>query len=287
MSQHNDRQNLLRQRARILLENKEVAAVLGYRAGTLPGTTVPWLASRPEQAEKLVWNENCLANLAAYLPKLKRLGRLAVVASGPTSRSLVNLIKENQIRRENLYIIGIAGPVLTAPTSAEKPAEPMTLFGTPNPVIYDEMIGEKAPEPEPDDYADIVAFERLPSAERWRILREELSRCIRCYACRQVCPNCYCPTCFVDVSQPQWVGRTPDDSDTMIFHIMRAMHMAGRCVECGACARACPMGINLMRLNRKVALIVRSRFGHVSGMKLDEPLPLASFRTDDGQEFIK
>ncbi len=285
MNQPNDRQNLLRNRVRTLLENKEVVAALGYRAGTLPGTAVPWLARKPEHADKLVWNENCLANLAVYLPRLKKLGRLAIVASGPTSRSLVNLLKENQIRRENLYIIGIAGLVPSAPTST---AEPKTLFGTPNPVIYDEMIGEKAPEPEqPDDYADIVAFEKLPSEERWRILREELSRCIRCYACRQVCPNCYCPNCFVDVSQPQWVGRTPDDSDTVIFHIMRAMHMAGRCVECGACARACPMGINLMRLNRKVALIVKSRFGHVSGMKLDEPLPLASFRTDDGQEFIK
>jgi ferredoxin len=153
-------------------------------------------------------------------------------------------------------------------------------------VLYDEFLGEKLPEPASDDYPDIAEFEKLPAEARWRQLTEELSRCIRCYACRAVCPNCYCPTCFVDASQPGWVGRTNDESDNVMFHIMRAMHMAGRCVECGACARACPMDIDLMRLNRKVARIVRERFNHVSGMNLDDPLPMTTFSPDDAQEFI-
>lgn len=267
-------QELLQRKAKELLEQEKVAAVLGYRKGSLPGTAVPVLVIRPEQTETLILDENCLANLAAYLPKLKKLGKLAVVASGPTSRSIVNLVKENQVKREELHILGVAAPI------------PAT-HGTPNPVLYDEMLGEKVEEPKPDDYSDIAEFEELPAEQRWRILSEELGHCIRCYACRQSCPNCYCPTCFVDASRPQWVGRTTDESDTIMFHIMRAMHMAGRCVECGACARACPMGIDLMRLNRKVALIVKNRFGHVSGMNLDDPLPLAGFQTDDKQEFIR
>jgi formate dehydrogenase (coenzyme F420) beta subunit len=274
-------QELLRKRTKELLEQKQVTGVLGYRAGGLPDTVVPTLISRPEQADTLVYDERCLHNLAAYLPRLKHKGKLAVIASGPTSRSIVNLLKENQVKRENLHIIGIAGPIQNPKSKTQNPR------GTPNAVLCDEFIGDRATEPGPDDYADVAAFEKLSSEERWQALSKELSRCIRCYACRQSCPNCYCPTCFVDANQPQWVGRTTDDSDTVMFHIMRAMHMAGRCVECGACARACPMGIDLMRLNRKVALIVRDRFGHVSGMKLEDPLPLASFQPDDRQEFIR
>jgi len=279
-------QEQIRARAKELLEQKLVTAVLGFREGSLPGTVVPTLVTKPEQSDSLVYDERCLHNLAAYLPRLKHKGKLAVIASGPTSRSIVNLIKENQVKRENLYIIGVAGPEFHH-KDTKAPSVRNRSRGTPNPVLCDEMVGDKAAEPAEDDYADIAAFEKLSPEERWQELTEDLSRCIRCYACRQSCPNCYCPTCFVDSSQPQWVGRTTDDSDTIMFHIMRAMHMAGRCVECGACARACPMGIDLMRLNRKVALIVRDRFGHVSGMSLDTPLPLACFQTDDKQEFIR
>ncbi len=285
-------QDLLRKRARELLDKGKVSLVLGYRAGRRAGTAVPAFVTEPEQADRLVLNEHCHQNLAVYLPGLrnkqwripndegrmaegKGTGRVAVVATGPTSRSVVNLIKENQFDRENLVILGVADPV-------ENPTCP-----TRNPVLYDEMIGDKVDESVEEKYTDVEEFEKLSPEERWSVLTGDLSRCIRCYACRDVCPNCYCPTCFVDAGQPQWVGRTTDESDTIVFHIMRAMHMAGRCVECGACARACPMGIDLMRINRKTAKVVKERFGHVSGMSIDDPLPLTAFSPDDGQEFIK
>lgn len=268
-------ESALRGRCRALLTGKEVALVVGYRAGRRPDTSLPLFATSPEQADLLVLNKHCHHNLAAYLTGLRHRGRIAVVATGPTSRSIVNLLKENQLNRENLYIIGVADPVPEATSRVR------------NPVICDEMVGDKAKEPVDEDHTDLAEFEKLGSAERWRILSQDLSNCIRCYACRQVCPNCYCPTCFVDASRPQWVGRTTDQSDTVIFHIMRALHMAGRCVECGACARACPMGIDLMRINRKVACIVRDRFGHASGMSLGDPLPLTAFSPDDKQEFIE
>ncbi len=263
----------LRRRARELLETGEVKLVLGFRAGRRPQTTVPAFVTGPEQAEELVLNLGCAVNLAVYLPKLRTRGRIAVVARGRDSRSIVNLIKENQVDRANLHIIGVVDP---DPSQAIR-----------NPVLYDEMIGERVTESHPDDYVDIREFENLKPRERWDVLTGDLSRCIRCYACRQACPNCYCPTCFVDADRPLWVGRTPDESDTILFHIMRAMHMAGRCVECEACALACPMGIELMRINRKMAVIVKDRFDHVSGMNLDDPLPLTAFDPADREAFVK
>lgn len=263
----------LRARARELLEKREVAGVLGFRTGTLPGACVPFLATRPDDADRLVLNRDCAANLAAWLPKLRHRGRIAVVARGPDSRSIINLVKENQVERDKLHIIGVADPDDTQPVR--------------NPVDFDEFLGERAPDSPPDDYADIREFEALPPAERWQAMLDEMSRCIRCYACRQVCPNCYCPTCFVDASRPAWVGRTPDPSDNVLFHMVRAIHMAGRCVECGACAKACPVGIPLMIINRKVSLIVRDRFGSVPGTDPNAPLPLTAFEPGDREEFIR
>ena len=86
---------------------------------------------------------------------------------------------------------------------------------------------------------------------------------------------------------PALVGKTHNVSDNMVFHIMRALHMAGRCVECGACHRACPMGIDLMRFNRQVAKIVWERFGLVAGAKLDQMPALTVFKPEDPQEFIR
>ena len=265
----------LRARCRELLEQGQTDIVLGYRAGRRPGTCLPAFITKPGECDRLVLEPGCHHNLAAWLPGLRHKGRVTVIAAGPTSRSIVNLLKENQFDRDRLRIIGIADP------SAE-PASPVR-----NAVLFDEFIGERTAEPAAGDSPELAAFEAMTPAERWEHLAAELGRCIRCYACRQVCPNCYCPTCFVDAGAPQWVGRTVDESDNILFHLMRAMHMAGRCVECGACARACPMGIDLMLINRKVNAVVRARFGHVSGMNLDDALPLTTFTPEDKQEFIR
>jgi len=277
------REDHLRKRAKELLANKEVVMVLGHRAGRRPGTATPAFVTRPEDADVLIFDDRCGINLAAYLPRVKHRGRIAIVAKGCDSRSVVALLKEKQIDRGQLVILGVG---CEGVKENGRLSDSCTTCAYPNPVICDEMVGEKAAErqPAPDPLVD---FEKLSPDQRWQVLMDDVSRCIRCYACRQVCPNCYCPTCFVDANSPQWVGKTTAGSDNMMFHLMRAMHMAGRCVQCGSCSRGCPMGIDLMKFNRKVAKVVKERFGAVAGLNPDEPPALAAFDPNDKQEFIR
>ena len=276
------RTEAIRARARELLEKGAVALVVGYRAGA-PGQAQPAFIERAEDADALIFDRTCGPNLADYLLRVKHKGRIAVVAKGCDSRSILVLIKEGQLDRAQLHIIGTGCEGIL---EGDRLSDACATCAYPNPVVSDELVGEPVPAraPAADPLAD---FEMLSSDERWQQLADDTARCIRCYACRQVCPNCYCPVCFVDTSSPQWVGRTTDPSDNLLFHLMRAMHMAGRCVECGACARACPVGIDLMKFNRKVARIVRDRFAAAAGVDPDAPPALAAFDPNDRQEFIK
>ncbi len=134
-------------------------------------------------------------------------------------------------------------------------------------------------------YAKLAEFEKMSSGERWNYFREEISKCIRCFACRQACPNCYCKVCFADQTKPSWLGEGDDITDSMMFHIGRIFHQAGRCVECDACVNACPMDIDLRIFTQKLGKDVKDLFGYVPGLS-DEDLPLCTFKEDDSQEFI-
>lgn len=281
-----DRVELLRTRAAALLREQVVTGILGFLPGTRGGVAQVGLVTRAEDAEGLVLDASCTQNIAKYLLKVVRAeGKVGVVARGCEARSIVVLLQERQFERARVYILGIGceGVKKNGVLSAS-----CVNCAYPNPVIYDELVGEAAVKESP---AEIIAederFYALAPDERWRVLEEDVSRCIRCYACREVCPSCYCPVCFVDATMPQLVGRTHHLSDNMVFHIMRALHMAGRCVECGACERACPMGIDLMRFNRRVAKSVRERFGAIAGVAPEESPPLAVFDPADMQEFIR
>jgi formate dehydrogenase subunit beta len=176
-----------------------------------------------------------------------------------------------------------------------------------SPTVYDILIGDEGPisdedgsrtgvesseSPTPERSGDtrrptVQELESWTADERWAYFSEEFSRCIRCYACREACPVCYCTECFVDQSQPSWFGKSDHLSDVMAFHLVRMYHVAGRCLDCGACVRACPMHIDLRTLGRKLEKDVRELFGYESGMDLESAPLLGTFRSDDPQGFIK
>jgi formate dehydrogenase (coenzyme F420) beta subunit len=308
----------IRTEAARLLADGSVDLVIGFEAGTAPMRTAPCFVKSAEDAQRLVWNSFCSASLARYLRGAA--GRAAIVARGCDSRAVVELIREKQLDRGGLVVIGVpcqgmadrrllparfsgariaaveeAGDDLvvtqhdgtrTAVSRAEVLHSSCRVCVSRNPVIHDVLVSAEVEEAPPDSFGDVDRFASLPRDERSAYVAGELEKCIRCHACRNACPMCYCSRCFADDSRPQWVGRGTDPGDVMSFHLMRAMHLAGRCVECGACARACPVGIDLGVLNRRLTADVARMFGYRPGMDPDAPAPLSTFSADDPQGFI-
>jgi len=307
----------IREIARNLLEEGRVEMVIGFERGTMPLRRTPCFVRQKGEVGRLIWDSFCENNLAKYL--VGRAEPLAIVAKGCDARSIVELIKENQLRREQVIIIGVpcqgmvdwrgveAGFEGGEVREAEEKDGKLILKGADfektldrddflypscqtcthrNPVIYDLLAGELVSEREADPYQDVAEFESRSGEERWGCFTLEFSKCIRCYACRNACPLCYCQECFVDSTHPQWVGKTTNDSDTMAFHLTRAFHLAGRCVDCGACERACPVGVDIRKLNRKLVKDVKERFGYEAGLSLEQVAPLATFKPDDPEEFM-
>ena len=290
----------IRQEAKKLLEAGAVSAVIGYTAGRRPGSAQPAIVSDAAKADSLVFSPACVNNLALYLTKankeVRKQGKLAIVAKGCDLKALAGLMGESQLKREELHIIGIAcagvhgsgvapGEPLTAVTIARKCRECTVHL----PEGVDITVGS-LPELTPLtalEAEELARLEAMAPAERWAFWKEQFSRCIRCMACRQVCPFCYCEQCQCDRNRPQGVETTPRPAGNMGWHIVRAMHLAGRCAGCAECERSCPMDIPLNLLNRKMARELMELYGQEAGMQPQEKGPLAQYREDDDQSFIK
>jgi formate dehydrogenase (coenzyme F420) beta subunit len=268
----------IRAKARELLENGTVDTVIGYEEGST-GRVRPAFIHTPDEVDRLIFDERCDQNLIQYLnqrnkPQKKNapLPKTAVVTKPCDARSLQVLLNEHQILRENVTVIGIACPGLQGPDGA--PAPRCTRCTQRIPAIYDVLYGEAPDVSEIEDiYEDIDAIEALPVAERLAYWMGMLDRCIRCYACRQACPTCFCTVCEADRDDNLWIGMSSDIPEKMFFHVIRAFHNAGRCTECGSCEMVCPMGIPLSLLNRKLVRDMREMFQYQAGMD-DSPMPL-------------
>ena len=276
--------------ARELLEAGRVNVIAGYGSGTIGGTTTPLFVTCPEDVGQLVWNQECHSNLSVYLTRdlVRRLGPVGIVTKGCDGRALVSLLQEHQISREEVTIIGVPCAGMWENGS---PAAKCLTCDVHVPPVYDLLVevsppGSKTGISDPRD-AELSALEALTPEERWAYWQEQFSRCVRCYACRAVCPMCYCQTCIVDKSQPQWIPAASDLRGSLSWNTVRAYHLAGRCIGCDECTRVCPANIRLDLINRKLALLIQERYGYRPGFDPDVPPPLDTFLPDDRAEFIR
>ena len=272
-------------KAKELLDSDKIKCFIGYERSDDGLSARPAFIYNSEDVERLVLDNSCLQTLTKYL--LNHKGQpTAIVAKPCDSRAINLLIAEKQIQREDVFIVGV---VCNGAFRSQDDKGTNQLKATCHdctlhvPVIYDLLIGEpsEAAENAPLDYNGVTKAEEKSVAERLEFWQAHFDRCIRCYACRAVCPGCYCTQCFVDSLDPEWVGTRIASSENRMWHTIRAFHLAGRCIGCNACEQVCPMDIPLSLLNQKMSKEVLRLFDFQAGMDAETTMPLATFKRDE------
>ncbi len=276
----------IRSLCRRLLGEGTIQAIIGYGQVSGAVTAHPLIITRVANVDDLVWNRTCHHNLVAYLTRaeVKSLGRAAVIVKACDERALIVLQRESQLDREQLYVIGV-------PCDAEHlpGEEKCTACTTKVPRHADVVVGsvDRLPEGQGSRYEALDRFLEKSPAERMEYWQRELLRCTKCYACRQVCPLCYCQRCIVDKNQPVCIDPSATVKGDFAWHITRAFHLAGRCIGCDACTRACPAGIDLRLLNLTLARAAEEDFGYRAGEDRDAPPLIGAYSRQDQESFIR
>lgn len=313
-------------RAKELLADGTVKRVLGWKAGDLPYNPEPAYFEKEEDLEEFVYNGFCGANLSKYMIEASKMeGKTLVCLKPCDTYSFQQLMKEHRLDREKAYIIGVGckgkldierirrmgikGIKSIAGANLEDEAETLTietLYGEKevpykdamlerchvckgkDHMIFDEIIGESKETKDGDRFAEVERIEAMSPEEKFAFFQKELSKCIRCNACRNVCPACSCRKCVFDSNKFDSAQKANVDSfEEKMFHIIRAFHVAGRCTDCGECSRVCPQGIPLHLFNRKFIKDIDELYGeYQAGADLEERGPLTSYQLDDAEPGI-
>ncbi len=304
-----------------LLRDGKVDVIVGYSKVQRELASRPIVIENADEADQLIFDRTCENNLVKYLHRLKGK-KVGIVVKGCDERSVVGLIQELQVKREDLVLIGASckGVVdrrLIWLALDRKPFENPRLDGDKlfvtltsgfeqeipvNDVIYtccrncfshnprfaDYLINEPVEQPAVASISPKVAENEAKSCdERWDKFSQEMDKCIMCFACRNVCPACYCETCFTEATKPRWMSKTDDPADAMFFHFTRLQHLAGRCTGCGACERACPVEVDLRLYNDKLRKDVNEMFDFIAGDDPEAKQPLSCYCLEDNNDIFK
>lgn len=299
----------------------ELDVVLAWTAGPDSLEHTPLFITCEADVDRVLWDPRCSQNLAGYLPGL-RGKKVGIVAKGCDARSLTELLQEKLIDRENLTIFGLhcQGTVdpekIAAATGCGNAVRGVAIRGgeitvdcgsgasavsledglfakcfrcagaDANPC--DRFIGERGTPPsfQSAPATTLDRLEAMDMEERFRFWEEQMSQCIRCYACRSACPLCVCQDhCAAQSREPHWVDQTDHPREKLMFQAMHALHTAGRCTECGECERACPMHLPIMTMKQALNRQIKELFDYGAGLDPETTPPLFQFK--ENEERIK
>ena len=304
-----------------MLKSGAVDRVLGWKTGEYDYDITPAVFLTEEEIEKdFVWGDFCAANFSKYLIRetAKSESKVLVFLKPCDTYSFNELVKEHRVARENVYVIGVEcqGKLdiskikkqgADAVTEVEENGDKVlvsSLYGDKEfakeeillekclcckgkkHVVSDEtIILHDMPETKNDRFSGVAALEAMTADERFAFWKKELSKCIRCNACRNVCPACSCVKCVFD-NPASGISAKANDSEfeEQMFHIIRAFHVAGRCTDCGECSRVCPQNIPLHLLNRKFIKDIDALYGDFqAGETAEGKTPLTDYTEGDAE----
>ncbi len=303
-----------------LLENGTVTAVLGWARGEFDYDVTPAVFKTADELKAgFVWNDFCGANFSKYLvaKAAKAEGKILVFLKPCDTYSFNQLLTEHRFDREKVYAVGVpcegmadiakikavCGDGISAIDCTGEKIAVTTLYDdepvmvdakdvmaercinckSKKHVAYDELLGEEGDVIDSARFDEVAKIEAMTADERFAFWQNELSRCIRCNACRDACPACTCEKCVFDNPNSGVENKAPANSfEEKMFHIIRAFHVAGRCTDCGECSRVCPQNIPLHLLNRKFIKDMNEFYGeYQAGAEVGSRAPLVDYTKDD------
>lgn len=312
------KREVLVNKAKELLSDGTVDRVLGWKRGEFDYDVTPGVFRSAEELNGgFVWDDFCGANFSKYLVKetCKGEGRVLVFLKPCDTYSFNQLLTEHRFDRDKVYALAVPcngmldisrikesaeGIVSVCEEDGKVTAE--TLYDgkktfdreallpdrcsnckSKKHVAYDELLGSEGEVLDSCRFDEVEKLEKMTADERFAFWQGELSRCIRCNACRDVCPACTCEKCVFDNPDSGVENKAAADSfEEKMFHIIRAFHVAGRCTDCGECSRVCPQHIPLHLLNRKFIKDIDEFYGeYQAGAEVGSRAPVVNYTTDD------
>ena len=312
------KREVLIEKAKELLSNNTVDRVFGWKRGEFDYDVTPALfTSADELQNEFVWNGFCGANFSKYLinETRKSENKVLVFLKPCDTYSFNQLLTEHRFDREKVYAVGVPCNGMIDVNKIKESADGIsavdfdgddvvihTLYDgdltlkadsllpdrcvnckSKKHVAYDELLGDDGDVIDSHRFDEVEKLEKMTPDERFAFWQGELSRCIRCNACRDVCPACTCEKCVFDNANSGVENKAAANSfEEKMFHIIRAFHVAGRCTDCGECSRVCPQHIPLHLLNRKFIKDIDEFYGeYQAGAEVGSRAPIVDYTTDD------